>query len=134
MEEVIIQPKRPTSLDWRFLDRIRVHLGFPAERWVSRFGHVGVTAVETPDDPGGVNLGPEYHVSISYRGGRVPADEVPELLRVWDMEGADEDNHVGGIARHFWKVVAAQYAGYVCPCKEDEHAITEGDYVWRPQK
>lgn len=135
MEEVVIQPKRPSSPDWRMLDRIRVHMGFPAERWVSRFGHVAVTAVETPVDNHTENLGPEYHVSISKAGGRVSADEVPELLRVWDMEGADEDNHVpGGIARHFWKVVAAKYAGFVCPCKQTEHAITEGDYVWRPQK
>lgn len=132
--EVIIQPKRPSSRDWRMLDRIRVHLGFPAERWVSRFGHVAISAVETPEGDQQEPLGPEYHVSISYRGGRVPADAVPELLRVWDMEGADEDNHVGGIARHFWKVVAGKFAGYVCPCKDTEHAITEGDFVWRPQR
>ena len=132
--EVILQPKRPSSPDWRFYDRIRVHMGFPAERWVSRFGHIAITAVETPEDEGRESLGPEYHVSISFRGGRVSADEVPMLLRIFDMEGADEDNHVAGIARHFWKVVAAKYAGYVCPCKETEHAITEGDYVWRPLK
>lgn len=134
-DEVILQPKRPLDRTrWRLYDHIRVHLGFPAERWVSVHGHVAITAVETPEDVGQPPLGPEYHVSISFRGGRVSADEVPALLKDWGMEGADEDNHVQGIARHFWKPVAEKYHGYVCVCKRAEHAITEGDYVWRPQR
>lgn len=111
------------------LDRIRV-LGFPAERWVTPLGHVAVTAVEVVPNDGGENLGPEYHVSISFRGGRVPSEDVPLLLKLCDMEG--EDNHVGGVARNFWKPVAGELAGYICPCKDTEHAITEGDFVWRP--
>lgn len=60
------------------------------------------------------------------------AFEMPTLLRTFQMEGADEDNHVPGGARNYWLPVAAQYAGYVCPCKGKEVAITEGDFVWRP--
>lgn len=133
MQEVIIQPKRPNSTDWKLLNHMRMYMGFPAERYLSKHGHIAITAVETPQDDHNEDLGPEYHVSISKYGGRVPADEIPELLKTFDMEGADEDNHTGGIARHFWKPVAEKYHGYVCACKETETAITEGDYVWRPK-
>jgi len=129
--EIIIKPKFPASPDWWLLDRVRVYRGFPAERYVSKYGHVAISAVETPEQEH-EQMGPEYHVSISKNGARVSADEIPELLRIFDMLGADEDNHAAGIARHFWLPVADKYAGYVCPCKETEHAITEGDYVWRP--
>ncbi len=129
MSEVIIQPKRPNSKDWKLYDLTRVYAGFPAERWTSCFGHIAVTGVETPEVE---KLGPEYHVSISKNGGRVSADEVPALLKLFDMEAADEDNHTGGIARHFWMPVSEKLHGYVCPCKDTEHAITEGDFVWRP--
>jgi hypothetical protein len=128
--DIIIQPKRPAGGAWRLFDRTRI-LGFPAERWVSVQGHVAISAVEVATGDG-EPLGPEYHVSFSYRGGRVPADDMPRLLKLWDMEGADEDNHVGGVARNFWKPVAGKLVGYICPCKDTEHAITEGDFVWRP--
>lgn len=129
--EFIIQPKAPASKDWEFYDYIRVHLGFPAKRYISRFGHVAISAVETPSDHGGEHIGPEYHVSISSNGGRVPAEEVPGLLAIFGMLGADEDNHVSGKARHFWEPVDEKFKGCVCPCKDTEHAITEGDFTWR---
>ena len=131
--DIIIEPKGPSDLvNWRFYDFQRV-LGYPAKRFVSRWGHVALSGVEVADDDHVESIGPEYHVSISKNGGRVSADEVPELLRLFDMEGADEDNHVSGIARHFWKPVAGAFHGFVCPCKGEETAITEGDFIWRPK-
>ncbi|MDP2141336.1 MAG: hypothetical protein Q8L20_11045 [Gammaproteobacteria bacterium] len=125
----VIQPKRPTSPDWKLMD-VLPNLGFPAERWYSRFGHLAITAVEVVENSG---LGPEYHVSFSKNGGRVSADEVPGLLKVFGMEGSDEDNHVpGAIARNFWMPVAERLHGYVCPCKDTEPVVIEGDYEWRP--
>lgn len=134
-EHFVIQPKRPTSPDWRFFDMMQ-NAGYPAERWISRFGHVAITAVEVVDpEPGQEQLGPEYHVSFSKNGGRVPADEMPALLKLFDMEDADEDNHVeSAVARNYWKPVAEKLHGYVCPCKKDEPAIIEGDYTWRSVK
>ncbi|MDP1931865.1 MAG: hypothetical protein Q8L60_10440 [Gammaproteobacteria bacterium] len=125
----VIPPMRPDSPDWELLDLRNLH-GYPAERWISKFGHVAITAVEVVENSG---LGPEYHVSISKNGGRVSADEVPGLLKLFGMEGSDEDNHVpGAIARNFWMPVDESKRGYVCPCKETETVVIEGDYEWRP--
>lgn len=136
--DVIIAPKRPAldaeSGEWSLYDHPRV-LGYPAERWISRGGYVVISAVEVVTDDGHrESIGPEYHISVSRHGGRVSADEVPKLLRLFGMEGADEDNHGGpaAIARHFWLPVSEKFAGFVCPCKGEEKAVTEGDYVWRP--
>ncbi len=129
--DVIIKPKTPKGGFWQFDQPWQV-LGYPGERWFSVRGHIVITAVEVAATEE-IELGPEYHVSVSFRGGRMPAASIPWFLKEWDMEGADEDNHVpNAIARHFWKPVAEKYHGYVCPCKENEHAIVEGDYIWRP--
>jgi len=133
MSEVIIKPKRPPThrKDWRLYDHV-VNLGYPGERYISKYGHAVITAVEVAEDDHRESLGPEYHISVSKNGERIPADEVPLILKLFDMEGSDEDNHVpGGKARNFWKPVANKYSEFVCSCKENETAIIEGDYVWR---
>lgn len=133
MDEVVIKPKRPPTYrkDWRMHDRLRI-LGYPAERYISKHGHVVISAVEVAADDHRESLGPEYHISVSKNGQRLDADEIPIIFSLFDMQGSDEDNHVPGIARNFWKPVADRFAGFVCPCKENEKAIIEGDYVWRP--
>ncbi|HNP65945.1 MAG TPA: hypothetical protein PKH39_18600 [Woeseiaceae bacterium] len=133
-DEVIISPKRPPPhrKDWRLYDRGRV-LGYPAEKYLSKYGHVVITAVEVAEDDHRESVGPEFHISVTKFGERLPADEIPQILKLFDMEGADEDNHVpGGKARNFWKPVAEKFSGFVCPCKQNEPAVIESDYVWRP--
>lgn len=78
------------------------------------------------------NVRPEYHVSISHCGQRIPASLVEPILRMFGATGWDEDNHVvGGKARHFWCPVDKEPE--VCPCKENEKPIIEGDYVVRQE-
>lgn len=127
METIVIQPKRPIKPGWKLHDRIYL-MGFPAERWLKLGGYYAITSVETVDAE---NLGPEYHLSVTRCGWRLDAQEIPEILATFQMEGADEDNHFPGRARHFWMPVNESLRGYVCECKKDEPAIQDGDYIWR---
>ncbi|AHC47973.1 hypothetical protein AX27061_3513 [Achromobacter xylosoxidans NBRC 15126 = ATCC 27061] len=56
------------------------------------------------------------------------------MLDEFDLIDANEDNHVpSGRVRNFWRPVADRWAGYECPCQENEPAMREdkGDFVWR---
>jgi len=94
-----------------------------------------ISAVEVAkDEPGAEHIGPEYHVSISKRAQRCSSQEAKWVLKQFNMEDAEEDNHVpNGKVRNFWRPVSDRLSGYQCPCKDSEPAITEdkGDYVWR---
>lgn len=97
-----------------------------------------ISAVERVyDEP--VDQGPEYHISITKRTSevveRVDSNEARWVLQQFHCEEAEEDNHVPyGKARHFWRPVRDDLAGYVCRCVDEEPAIREdkGDFIWRP--
>ena len=88
---------------------------------------------------GKIDKGFEYHISISkpVRPGvtkRCDSNEARWVLSQFNLEGAEEDNHVpGGRVRNFWRPVANSLVGIECECKESEPAIIEdkGDFVWR---
>lgn len=74
------------------------------------------------------------HVSISIDGWRASDDVVRSVLADFDLEGAEEDNHSSGRARHFWldRGVKVQPE---CPCKSTEETIVEPDgYRWQRPK
>lgn len=139
----IIPPKRPKRGNgWINGPRAPafVSAGYPAETW--QFVEMGlcvISALEVPaTEPGAEDLGPQYHLSISKRGphgaARCTSQEAKWVLRQFDLEDAEEDNHVpNGVVRNFWRPVADRLAGYQCPCKDREPAMKEdkGDYVWR---
>lgn len=130
--DVILKPKTPDHLDWTYVTHT-YNNGFYAEYWESVAGHLAISAVEVVTDDDHEPPGPEYHVSFSKDGGRVPADEMARLLKIFGMQGATEDNHVeGGIARHYWMPVKALLIGIECPCKTTETVVVEGDYEYRP--
>jgi len=57
------------------------------------------------------------------------------MIRQFDAEGAEEDNHVPyGFVRNFWLPVNQSLIGFECPCKATEPVMKEnkGDYIWRP--
>lgn len=139
MEE-IIKPKRPIESvrgDWRqvVLPKIPGVLQladvYPTEAYAHREGYFVITAVEAPEAQ---SLGPEYHISITLKGERCDTNACKKVLADFDCSEADEDNHILGKARHFWRPVADRIADYVCGCKEEEPAITVPgtQYVWRP--
>lgn len=97
-----------------------------------------ISAVEVAKDADGIDRGPEYHVSISRDGRqRCSSADAREVLKAFDMDGAEEDNHVPhGFVRNFWRPVADRFVGMECACKDSEPAIREdkGDFVWRPSQ
>lgn len=134
----IIKPKRPTIEGWKLgpTPPSEVSLGYESESWFHpASGLCVISAVEVAKDGDGIERGPEYHVSISREGyRRCTSQEARMVIKQFDMEGAEEDNHVPyGIVRNFWRPVAEKLIGLDCACKETEPVIVEdkGDYVWR---
>lgn len=146
MGDPIIAPKRPVVAGWTKMPPppAWASLGYPAEAWYHpRAGIAVISAVEVAKDADDIDRGPEYHISMSLRipdgspggqGYRIPHQMAVEVLRHFDCEDAEEDNHVpGGIVRNFWRPVADRFVGMTCACKDSEPAMVEdkGDYVWR---
>lgn len=142
MIESIIKPLRPNGEGWTRLPDLppQYTMGYACEVWRHDPQMLGVmSAVEVATDKDGIDRGPEYHISISkqHKGNpcRCTGDEARFVLRAFELDGAEEDNHVPhGIVRNFWRTVAEPLIGLECACKADEPAIREdkGDYVWRP--
>src|SRR4029077_12117474 len=87
-----------------------------------------VMDMEAPDGSGDVI--PQWHISISRKGERCDDHDVGRVLRAFEMEGAEEDNHHPGVARHFFLTVdpARRVA---CECKADEAVVVDPDgYRW----
>lgn len=75
MIESVIAPKRPVVQGWR---RARwrqcpaqlAELGYPVEAWEHSFSCLfALSAVEVVAEAHGPDLGPEYHLSLSFKGG-----------------------------------------------------------------
>ena len=141
MTRSVVQPKRPSgsgwcrAIWWRCPPELR-ELGYPVEAWEHpATGLFTLSAVEVvASDRQTIDLGPEYHLSISLKGQRCTTADAPWVLNCFDLVDAKEDNHVpGGMVRNFWRPVADNLSGYECPCIDDEPAIVEdkGDFVWR---
>ena len=137
----VIAPKQPTTRGWvRARGLVAppglVELGYPVEAWAHPANGLFVlSAVEKPDpQPGEMDLGPKYHLSISKNGLRCSSADAVWVLAQFDLIDAKEDNHVpSGRVRNFWRPVADHLSGYECPCQDSEPAIREdrGDFVWR---
>lgn len=135
----VIKPLRPKGGEWREVPYDQsINFGFPARAWIHHeSGLAVISAVETMSDE---DKGPEYHISISkqiygYGSQRCTSNEANWVLRQFDLDGAEEDNHVPyGNVRNFWRPVANNLVGMECKCKAEEPAIVEdkGDFVWRP--
>ncbi len=101
----IINPKNPKSKSWAFMGEIplpNMTIFDTAQAWRHESGLCVLSAVEAPDD----KIGPEYHISITKNGNqRCSSNEAKFVLKHFDMEHSDEDNHTM-IARHFWMPVA----------------------------
>ncbi|OTP79436.1 hypothetical protein PAMC26577_00815 [Caballeronia sordidicola] len=97
-----------------------------------------ISAVEVAAAEGGIDKGPEYHISISKQSkhgpGRCTTAEAVWVCGQFELLEAEEDNHVpNGVVRNFWRPVADRLVGIECACKGDEPAIVEdkGDFIWR---
>lgn len=128
---MMIEPRKPTSGNWEYLGELPPTEGMiSSARYVSPLGLRIISAVEIVPAPDGTPR-PEYHISMTDNGERVPASLVDTILAHFGAVGWDEDNHLSGKARHFWCPVGK--APEVCPCKDDEKPTHEGDYTWREE-
>lgn len=136
-KNMIIKPKSPKGDGWVLVGLSPQNYTLGYDGIIFSYPEMGfyvISAVEVANDEHDIDKGPEYHVSISKNGGRCSRNEARFITKCFDMQDADEDNHVpNGIVRNYWMPVAEKYIGHVCPCKETENAIVEddGDYVWR---
>jgi hypothetical protein len=146
VSESIITPLRPDSAKWYGpIDMTAGNLGFECYAWQYRgrdenFGLQVMSGVEVAHDPGQIDKGPEYHISISFRpgGGKVRRASTEQtkfvLYEFGALDGWDEDNHVPyGHVRNFWRPVAESLIGLECACKDEEPVVVEdkGEYIWR---
>ena len=131
----------PPGPEWREIpmDK-RFTLGYPSRAFIHPASNlVVISSVEVASEPG-MDKGFEYHISISKQppsgiAGRCTSDEAAWVLKQFNLEGSEEDNHVPhGIVRNFWRPVAGNLVGIECPCKAEEQEIKEdkGDFIWRP--
>lgn len=112
----MIKPKMPSG-EW---DKKRPGawqqepIGELAQAWF--YDHDQIYVISSVDEIGfgrAFATGPEYHLSMSYHGGKLleslPDDLVKFVLKVFKMEDAIEVNEVvGGFGRHFWLPVEEQ--------------------------
>lgn len=77
---------------------------------------------------------PSCQVSISHNGARPSDDVVRGVLADFNFEGAEEDNHSPGRARHFW-LDEGRTVQPECECKQVEETVIEPDgYRWQREK
>jgi hypothetical protein len=77
---------------------------------------------------------PSYHLSISVSGQRASDDVIRGVLADFGLEGAEEDNHSCGNARHFW-LDEGRAVQPECECKGTEETVIEPDgYRWQREK
>lgn len=139
--ESLIKPLKPKGEHWRYIGPVapQFTLGYEGHYWFFPPMRLFVISAVEVVEPEQVDLGPEYHVSISKRDEkdnvqRCTRHEADFVVQAFGLENADEDNHVpGGHVRNFWLPVAEPMRGYVCPCKDTEPAIKDklNDYTWR---
>jgi hypothetical protein len=134
----IIPVKRPKGQGWWQVHAPELSInknGYDYEIWQHKEGFSVISAVEVAEEEKhSINVGPVYHISISKLHKRCTSNEAKWVCKQFDMQDAEEDNHVpGGFVRNFWRPIAEKYIGYECPCKETEPAIKEdkGDFIWR---
>lgn len=141
----VIQPLTPAGPGWTEIPATAAPTllrdGYPFRIFVHKTHLQVISAVEVANDQIPPK-GPEYHISISrldetLRPYRCTSAEATWVLRQFNLDGAEEDNHVpDGVVRNFWRPVAEPLVGLECVCKAEEPAIVEdkGDFVWRPTK
>ena len=107
----VIKPKRPIVQGWRTANWWHcppelADLGYPVDAWEHpSSGLFCLSAVEVAHDPGQLDIGPEYHLSVSLNGQRCSSGDALYALHSFGLQDAKEDNHVpSGKVRNFWRI------------------------------
>lgn len=134
-----LRERRPSLPGWVQLDarRLPAELLAGAEQasaWRNGTTQV-ISALVLADLPDGAGVGLQWHISVSRLGTKRPKPhDLRRALRAFAMQGAEEDNHHPGTARHFWVPVDEAHR-VECQCKTDETVVVEQDgYTWTNPK
>lgn len=127
IDQKVLQPKGDM---WQAL-RSYIHDGTLVHRWINGTIVACVSRHAAVESKTSKLLRTQFHLSISNGGGRASDDVVRGVLADFNMEGAEEDNHLSGIARHFW-LDEGRAVQPECECKLSEETIVEPDgYRWQ---
>ncbi len=78
----------------------------------------------------------QWLLAISAGGWRATDEECARVLRDFDMEGAEEDNHFPGRVRSFFRLCDTRPGDpSQCECKETEETVVEPDgFRWQRER
>lgn len=125
--------KAPKGDTWRLFDTVK-NGGDVMNRWLSPQGICVLSSYCVAETGRSKLLIPQWHISVSENGHRPGDDAVRSVLADFGMEDSEEDNHVPGKARHFWRL-DVQGPHVECDCKRDEETVTELDgYRWQRKR
>lgn len=115
----------PKDGTWKLVTWTDYACGF---LWENSMGARAISSIHEIDGK------PQYHVSFSHQGQRINHGWMEPLLKQWNIESFEEDNHVpNGKVRNFWKSFDPEQKQ--CRCKDIEEPHEEvGGYVWREDK
>ncbi|WP_339862279.1 hypothetical protein [Paremcibacter congregatus] len=116
--------RQPNGAGWKFIGLIEAGAG-----WRHSKGICAISSVAWVNDDHEPERHWEWLISFSVMGRhRVSNKDLKWILKDWDMENFEEDNHEPGIARKFWLAIEERFRK-PCPCK-DEIIKSEGEYFW----
>lgn len=123
-------PKTPAP--WRNWQQLPTLRNGEDTYLVFRRGRLRVTSQHLVADFHGQRRA-HWLVAVSAGGVRATDEEVARVLRDFEMVGAEEDNHMNGITRSFFRLCDARPGDpSECECKEGEETIVEPDgYRWQ---
>lgn len=131
MSEDRHEPKRPKTGNWNLFGPVT---GGPnAVMYIHISGAQVISDIVEIPPPEGKGL--EYHISVAHMtpSGAVRPDQlqIDAMLRDFDMPAEGEDNHMPGVARHFWQPVHRPDEAQ-CHCFDNEKPHDEGGgFIWR---
>jgi hypothetical protein len=129
----VVMEKRPRGSAWIEIETpetliLRLN-PIAMSTWV-RPGFRIISGLELAEAPHGKDRSiPQWHMSIariSSARTRARDHDVQRFLVAFAMQGAEEDNHEPGLARHFWMPVDPTER-VDCECKADEVTTIEPD-------
>jgi hypothetical protein len=112
--------KRPKGDGWRVVPTppAAASIALECAAYEHALGIRVITAIEE------LGEGPEFHVSVSYRGGRAPRSIMQIVRHAFDMKRAEEDNHASsnGVVRNLW--ARCDRVEVACACADEPTIVT----------
>jgi hypothetical protein len=136
-EKLRVRHKQPTRGRWTYDSYLPPGPYFSLYHVYRGCGGLLVTsAIHLIEDTGIIGAEPEptWGLGISYRGDRAGDRQVRRALELFDMIGAEEDNHNPSISRHYWLPVREELRDRECHCKGERTIVEPDGFEWQPNE